>query len=60
MSLELIEEALGADLWLRTEAVKRLAEHTGFGPKACQNALSPKGKFAAHLHFEEKWVGLKQ
>lgn len=60
MSLELIEEALGADLWLRTEAVKRLAEHTGFGPKACQNALNPKGKFAAHLHFEEKWVGLKR
>lgn len=57
MQVEHLKEALGKDKWDRTEAVKRLMKASGFGERTCQIALSPKGKFAAYLVFEDKWVG---
>lgn len=59
MQIEYIREALGSDKWARSEAVKRLERVSGLGEKACQNALKPNGKFAAHLVFEDQWVGIK-
>ena len=59
MQVEQLKEALGKDKWDRAEAVKRLMKAAGFGERTCQIALSPKGKFAAHLVFEDKWVGFK-
>jgi hypothetical protein len=60
MQVEHLREALGSDKWVRSEAVKRLERVCGFGEKACQNALKQNGKFAAHLVFEDQWVGFRE
>jgi hypothetical protein len=46
--------------WARSEAVKRLERVSGLGEKACQNALKQKGKFSAHLIFEDQWVAFRE
>lgn len=60
MLLEHLREALGPDKWNHAEAVKRLEKVSGFGTKACQNALSKKGKFVENLIFEDNWVGFRE
>ena len=60
MQVEHLREALGTDKWVRSEAVKRLERVCGLGEKACQNALKQNGKFAAHLVFEDQWVGFRE
>ena len=60
MQVEHLREALGSDKWLRSDAVKRLERVCGLGEKACQNALKQNGKFAAHLVFEDQWVGFRE
>ena len=60
MQVEHLREALGSDKWLRSEAVKRLERVTGFGEKACQNALKQNGKFSKYLFFEDNWVRFMQ
>jgi hypothetical protein len=60
MQVEHLREALGKDKWLHSEAVKRLMGISGFGEKACQNALKQNGKFAAQLLFDEQWVYFKE
>jgi hypothetical protein len=60
MQVEHLRKALGSDKWLRSEAVKRLERVSGFGEKACQNALKQHGKFSGNLFFEDSWVGFRQ
>ncbi len=60
MQVKHLREALGSEKWLHSEAVKRLERVTGFGEKACQNALRQNGKFSEHLIFEDKWVAFKE
>ena len=58
--LEHIRDALGCDMWKRSEAVKRLQEVSECGQRACQKALGEKGGFAGHLRFEDGFVGAKE
>jgi len=57
---EHIREALGLDLWKRSEAVKRLMKTSDCGRRACEKALSDEGKFAADLRFHGEFVGVQQ
>lgn len=57
---EHIREALGGDLWKRSEAVKRLMSVSGCGDRACQKALSEGGAFAGELRFDGEFVGAKE
>jgi hypothetical protein len=57
--VEHLQESLGSDKWIASEAVKRLMKASGCGERACQIALNRGGKFATHLIFEDKWIGFK-
>lgn len=57
---EHIREALGGDLWKRSEAVKRLMDVSSCGDRACQKALNESGAFAGYLRFDGDWIGAKE
>jgi len=52
IGFEHIVGVLGSGMLPRKDAVKRLAEVSGLGRRACEKALSSGGKFAAHLCCE--------
>jgi hypothetical protein len=56
--LEHIQEALGGDLWKRSEAVKKLMTVSSCGERACQKALNESGAFAGELRFDGEFVGV--
>jgi len=58
--LEHIRDALGCDMWKRSEAVKQLQEVSECGQRACQKALGEKGSFAGNLRFDDGFVGVKE
>jgi hypothetical protein len=59
ITLGRIQNALGNGKWDRARAVELLERESGLGKRACQKAFSEKSRWAPHLTFEGKWVGLK-